>query len=233
MKKNFLLIVCAVALVLGLSSCGNKKVEESKMIPASAVTFSGENSDLLRVNADSVKVMLVNIGEDQWSVRALIPIANTKGWGWIENTYVSPDDSYHGLDLDVVYIDANGSEIGQDLSLYDDYSKISAVLKAEMEGKTDNILVKGAWENLYCAYESNKATYDKLSGINISGLTLTKQSSLSSSSYSSSSSSSSSSSRSSSDYDYDDEDLDKLYDAAEKSLELSKEAMDLYKSLDD
>ncbi len=231
MKKNFLLIVCAVALVFGISSCGNKKVEETKMIPASAVTFSGENSDLLRVNADSVKVMLVNIGEDQWSVRALIPIANTKGW--VEGKYYSPDHSYHGLSLDVAYIDANGSEIGQELSLYDDYSKISAVLKSETEGKTDNILVKGAWEGLYCAYETNKATYDKLSGINISGFTLEKESSSSSSSYSSSSSSSSSSSLSSSDYDYDEEDLDKLYDAAEKSLELSKEALDLYKSLDD
>ena len=50
---------------------------------------------------------------------------------------------------------------------------------------------------------------------------------------SNSSSSSSSSSRSNSNYDYDDEDIDKALDAAQKSLELTKDAMDIYKSLGD
>ncbi len=221
MKKNFLLIACIIALVLGFSSCGGEKhEEETKMIPASAVTISGEHSDFLEINADSVKIMLVNTDakEDKWTVRALIPFENTNAW---EDEW---DDMYK---LDQLYpkfafVDANGSEVGRDLSINDNIDKLYTLFKSKTEGKSENILVKVQFENLYSGYEENKNTFDKIAGIDISNMTLEVRHS-----YKTGSSKSNSSSRSSSDYDLDD-----AIDAAQKSLELTKEAMDMYKDLD-
>ena len=64
------------------------------MLPATAVKKSGEHSDLIKISADSVKVMLVKISEDRWTLRALIPIENTYPRESVTVMYTPSDPDY-------------------------------------------------------------------------------------------------------------------------------------------
>ena len=59
MKRNFFVMMCAVALVLGVCSCGGNQ-ELTKMIPASAVKITGDDKDFFKLAGDSVKIILTN-----------------------------------------------------------------------------------------------------------------------------------------------------------------------------
>lgn len=65
--------------MFAFASC-DKETEMTKMISADRVEFTGNNSDLFEINADSVMVKLIPIGVngDEWEVRTILPISNTE-----------------------------------------------------------------------------------------------------------------------------------------------------------
>ena len=104
MKKIKLFLLLSI-FGLFLFSCSPKQQEETKMLPASAVKMSGQHSELLEIAEDSVKVMLVKIDDNKWTLRALIPIDNRECF----------DGTRSMGNLDVEFLDANGSPIDFDL----------------------------------------------------------------------------------------------------------------------
>ena len=245
MKKNLFLIGLAIAIVLLGASCGQKEEELTKMIPASAVTISGEHEDIVSIDADSVKVMLVKADdgyeETLWAIRAVIPFKNTVEWENIEDIY-QPDENYEfeGYDeykSNVKFLDKNDSEIDFEVRIDDDAMK--DLIKSN-KIKTVNIQVKETWSLGCLGYKNAKELFDKVCSISITGIQL-KQSRISS--YSSSSRSKSSdddddddygysSSRShssSSDVDWDD--VEKATKIANEAIKTSQDAMQTLKDL--
>ena len=158
MKQKFILGAVALCLALGLTSCGEKQEELTKMIPADAVTFSGKHKSLLTIPADvdSIKVMLVCADQEngRWDVRAVIPVQNTKAWSQIPGTDTRKSTHFEPRmgNLNVTYLDANETEIGDDLSM--DGSVIESVLSS------DDIIT------------AKRALFDKVAGISLSNMEL-------------------------------------------------------------
>lgn len=176
MRQKFILGVVALCLAVGLTSCGEKQEELTKMIPADAVTFSGKHKNLLTIPADvdSVKIMLVcaDAENHRWDVRAVIPVQNTKAWSQIPGTDTRKSSYFEPRmgNLNVTYLDANESEIGDDLSM--DGSVIESVLSSD-DIITEKASVKDTWE--YSgdkSYKAKRALFDKVAGISISNMEL-------------------------------------------------------------
>ena len=176
MRQKFILGAVALCLAVGLSSCGEKQEELTKMIPADAVTFSGKHKNLLTIPADvdSVKIMLVcaDAENHRWDVRAVIPVQNTKAWSQIPGTDTRKSSYFEPRmgNLNVTYLDANESEIGDDLSM--DGSVIESVLSSD-DIITEKASVKDTWE--YSgdkSYKAKRALFDKVAGISISNMEL-------------------------------------------------------------
>ena len=176
MKQKFILGAVALCLALGLTSCGEKQEELTKMIPADAVTFSGKHKSLLTIPADvdSIKVMLVCADQEngRWDVRAVIPVQNTKAWSQIPGTDTRKSTHFEPRmgNLNVTYLDANETEIGDDLSM--DGSVIESVLSSD-DIITEKASVKDMWE--YSgdkSYKAKRALFDKVAGISLSNMEL-------------------------------------------------------------
>lgn len=178
MKRNFIFGAVALCLALGMASCGEKEkqVEMTKMIPADAVTFSGKHKNLLTIPADvdSVKIMLVCADEKnhKWDVRALIPLQNTTPWNKVPGTDKRKSSWFEPRmgNFDVEYVDANESELDEDVSFDSD---ILESLLASNDIITEKALVKDEYE--YSgdkSYKAKRALFDKVAGISISRLEL-------------------------------------------------------------
>jgi len=221
MKKiKFLALMSIIGLVF--VSCGSKSgQEESKMISANAVKLSGMHNNLLAVADDSVKIMLVKIADDSWSIRALVPIKNTMAWEDVPETDSNAPEYYIASmgNLEVQYLDENKSPVEFDVK--PDWDAVKSVLASSSE-KTEEMLIKEEYSWTAGDYKTVKEKYDKIAGIEFSKLELTKSHKASSSS----SSGSSSSSSSSSDDDWDD--IEKATKAANEMLKTAKALNDLY-----
>lgn len=176
MRQKFILGAVALCLAVGLSSCGEKQEELTKMIPADDVTFSGKHKNLLTIPADvdSIKVMLVRADEEngRWDVRAVIPVQNTKAWSQIPGTDTRKSSYFEPRmgNLKVTYVDANESEIGDALSM--DGDVIESVLSSD-DIIMEKASVKDMWE--YSgdkSYKAKRALFDKVAGISISNMEL-------------------------------------------------------------
>lgn len=218
MKKIKLLALLA-PLTMALLSCSEKGTEETKMISSSAVKTSGTHSNLLSVMADSVKVMLVNLGEDKWEVRALLPLTNEYAWEDVPGTDQSASNYFEPKmgNLDIEFLDANGSPLGINLKV--DYDVVNSVLSSNDE-KTEDLIVTEWYGG---SYKDKKTLFDKIAGISIKKMDLNEVHT-SSGSYSSSSSSSSDSDDD--DDDIDDDDWDDVEKAAKAAYKVAKEIED-------
>lgn len=213
MKKVF--IILAALAVMTFVSCGGKKEEVTKNVPLESIV--GEHSDLLTVD-DSIKVMLVNTDGDKWDVRASIPLTNTKSWSDVPGTDKNASEYFDAKmgNLEVVYYDANGSEI--DFSVGPDWDAVASVLSSE-EIKTVNISASSLWSGK--SYKDAKKIYDKVASVGLKKANLSKVWKASSSS--------------SVDDDDDidiDVDVDDLLDDYEKALEVSKKSLEAAKKVD-
>lgn len=175
MKQKFLLGAVALCLAIGLTSCGGEKQEEmTKMIPADAVTLSGKHKKLLTIPADSIKIMLVRIGDSRWDVRALIPMQNTTEWSKVPGTNPSKSKYFEPRmgNLMVHFLDANESEI--DAEVAPDYDVVGSILSSD-EIVTEKVLVKDRWESLGDkSYAARRAIFDKVAGISITNMDLSE-----------------------------------------------------------
>lgn len=216
MKRIKLFVVLSL-IGLFLFSC-SKQQEETKLIPSSAVKKSGTHSDLLTIKGDSVKVMLVKIGEDEWSLRALIPIENAT----LSNN-TSGSSSMGNMSAE--FLDANGNSI--DFELQPDWDVVESVLSSS-SFKTEDLLVKEAYHGF--EYKTAKEKFDKIAGIVLKEMKLTDGYG---NFYSSDNSYSSGSSYSSEDDDWDDVDLDDAMNAAKAATEVLKATGEVMKSSTD
>ena len=232
MKRIKLFVVLSL-IGLVLFSC-SKQQEETKMLPATAVKKSGTHSDLLEIK-DSVKVMLVKISDDRWSLRALIPIENAQAWETVTrfNTPSDPEKEYFPSmghesmfndHLSVEFLDANGSPI--DFKVDPDWDVVNSVL-ASNSVKKEDMLVKESYDINADEYKIIKEKFDKIAGIAIKKMDLHTTSKNSGSSYASGSS------YSSGDDDWDDVDLDDAVNAAKAATEVLKATGEVMKSSTD
>lgn len=226
--KKIKLFAIVTALVMVCVSCGNGKkgTEETKMLSSSTVKTSGEHSDLLSIDADSVKVMLVKIKDDHWEIRAILPMSNEYNWEDVPGTDHSASTYFEPRmgNIEVEFVDANGSPLDLDVML--DYDVIKSILSSN-DTKTEDVLVSDRYENLGDkSYKTRKELFDKIAGISIKKMDLSK---VYTSSGSSSSSSSSSSDEDDDDDDWDDDDWDDVEKAAKATKSAYKAAKAAYK----
>ena len=179
MKKSFLLIMCAVALVLGFSSCGGNSTNDStsestteeqneeelsKTIPASSVTIKGEYKDLIKVDGD-VKIILTKANyPGRWQIKAVIPTSNTKPWSEIAKTrFDSKDVSAY---LKFKYLDANESEM--DMGSLGGFKSCNLIdlLKSE-EITTEKMTIQYFSSTDGDEYKVAKEKFDKVNGAKI------------------------------------------------------------------
>ena len=147
------------------------------MIPASHVKLSGEHKGLLEVAADSVKIMLVESIKNGYEVRAIIPIRNTVAWSDI----TGGSDEYKAVldarmsNINVYFTDEYGSDIKELFNNLDvDHDIIESVIRSE-QPTTEDLLVKdknAIWGDK--SYRFKKQTFDKVDGIVISQINVTK-----------------------------------------------------------
>lgn len=217
MKKFTIIMLMAIVGLMAIS-CSKGK-EETKMIPADEVSISGGHSNLLEIDADSVKIMLVQISDKRWDVRAIIPIKNTMPWSNVPDTDESADSYFTPSmgNLHVEFVDVNGSPLSYDLQ--PDWDIVKNVLSSD-EYKTEEMLVQGMWSG--DEYKDMKTIFDKVAGIKITNADLSRT-------FTSSGSVSVSSSSSSSDDDDWDIDDDKYWEQvekAERALERQERALE-------
>lgn len=186
MKKNFLLIACVIALVLGFSSCGgNKSPEsnvqeevlrhdsESKMIPTSKIELKGEHSDLINIPVDSVEIILEFDGldnEDRYWVKVDMPVENTKTWSQFcaenkknKGPNYEPKFVYDGVGA--YFCDADGNKINSDISVYH-YDMEDVIASESIKSKEMRV------HSQTVGYDKTKKLFDKISSIVIQGITL-------------------------------------------------------------
>lgn len=189
--------------MLAFASCG-KETEMTKMISADRVKFTGNNSDLFEIGADSVTVKLipVGVGGDEWEVRAILPISNTTPWSKIPGSDQSRASFIYGVSIYPKYLDRNDSEL--DLSVQMDSQDLGSVLKSDENITKEVAITEYSFGDK--SYKKQKAYFDMIEGAK---LTID----LSWASHGSSSSSSSSTVTSSSNANWD-----KLLDEYEKCV---------------
>ena len=171
MKSNLFVMMCAVALVLGVCSCGGNQ-ELTKMIPASAVKITGDDKDFFKLAGDSVKIILTNDrpnDDDTWEVKAIMPFSNTKSWAEVkEMRKKKPNWSgVYGIsscdyETKVNYYDENGSNIDLDSKVegFDDLLKSEEITTGNVTVKHDN------WGGIG-SYERIKQNFDKVAGVKL------------------------------------------------------------------
>ena len=205
MKKSFLLIVCAVALVVNLCSCGGGAIK-----PVSE-KIQGPLGDYFQVVSKDYKEKDGKISVEIKRVKEGFPEP------WEEGMEVGYGDGDFEPLFSIELQDADGIVVSKDQSDIvwdeDDLKAVAAL---------------GVDESTSVTFGGLLLKFDGVTQFKV-GSTFEVHPEKETSSSTSSSSSSNSSSKG--DYDYDEEDIDKAIDAAQKSLELTKEAMDIYKSM--
>lgn len=148
--KHYFTLAIAAFLALGFAACSSKN-EESKFIAGDQIKMSGEYPFDLSVAADSVKIMLVNKEEDNWEVKAILPLAK---------------DDVHGKQpsLAVVFLDANGNELDYDLKAPSE--DIESVFAAD--GSSVDVPIANPWMSIVGDYKEMKTLFDKVAGIKVS-----------------------------------------------------------------
>lgn len=177
MRKTAIIVFSVLALFCCctlFTSCSKKP--QVKVIPASHVKLSGEHKDFIEVAGDA-KVMLVEVMDDLWEVRAVVPIRNTAPW-----SAIAGDDEEFEAYLDprmgsakVAFYDAYGSELYLPLckSVLDN-NVIESVLKSEKQ-TTEDLLIKDK-STLWGAkeYKAKRKVYEQVDAIVIADMSITK-----------------------------------------------------------
>lgn len=221
-KKLQLLILTAALLPLAtIVSCSGKGEEEVKTLSAESVKMSGEHKNLIQINGDEVKIMLVNSNPNDkygWEIRASMPIIGTTAWSDVPGTDESASSYFSPRmgNLSVAFLDANGNEL--EYAIAPNWDAVETVLKNAPTEEED--LICSGYSSL--DYKGAKAFYDKIQGLRISKMDLNEVHT----STSSSSSVSKSSSWDDVDLDDDLEDVKKAIKAEKKILEAYSDAMD-------
>ena len=181
------------------------------MIPADRILLKGENSNLFKLDADSVEVKLIPVGVDgdEWEVRTILPMKNTTPWSKIPGSDQNLARSIYGISIYPKYVDKYDTEL--DLNIETDYQSGLQLLKSD-DIITANIPIL-EYNFVNKDYKKQKAWFEAIDGINLTVQLSWATSTSSSSSNSSSSSYKKTSSKSSS------KNWDKVLDEYEKYVD--------------
>lgn len=222
MKKITFFLTTMLVAMTTLVSCA-KQEEEVKMIPADAVKMSGMHKDLLKITSDSIKIMLVKV-DKEWQVRAIIPFGNTTLFSEVPETDQSANSYYLPSmgNMNISYTDQNGNTL--DYVANPDWGMIEGLLKSA-PGQMEEMQFGNGWGDGSGSYKEMKAVFDKVSGLLVSNMELTRGWSASGG-------------RSSDSDDdlFDDDDLDdleKAVKAEKKMLKAAKTASDVIDAYED
>ena len=215
--KNLFVVIAVLATTMMLSSCGDSKEEQTKMISPDRVNLVGTHSNVLEVT-DSVKVLLVKVdnNEKKWTIKAIVPISNTTFWKNVPGTNTKAKEYFTSSMGNACssFIDANDSEV---LGGGMQWDKLESILSAN-EYKTVKLELQARY-SLFSEYEVDyktaKAAFDKIDGMELSKLDLTKEWRAEETSTSHSSSKS---------YDVD---LDDAIDQYERAVDAASKALDM------
>lgn len=188
MKKTLLFLAASMLLSTALVSCGGG-TEESKSLSSEDVTLSGEDSKLLEVVGDSVKVLLVNSNPEEkegWEIQAIVELKGTTPWSEVPET----DDtqlSYYEPKFDYTYVhatfvDANGSTIytaelkGDEGALLKNAPNSTVKFTCGLFDAPNAISfgVYGYGKDDSKTYKDAKAIFDKIQGVTIEEIKLVK-----------------------------------------------------------
>ena len=159
MKKTIVSIGLAFIIGTLAVSCGSSNStdsdgsEETKMISKKQVKMSGEYRDDIEV-VDSVKLLLVNIEEDKWQIKSIIPIEAGLG--------VGKENIEKGPWAKVRLLDANGLELD-----YSQYINEDDLKSAYSSSDRVDATTKAGFIGDKTSYEKLKKLFDKASCIKI------------------------------------------------------------------
>ena len=175
-KTLFVAMVAMLSTALLMFSCGPKGEEETKMISSDRVNLVGTHSELLEV-LDSIKVMLVKADADgkEWTIKAIVPIENAKYWKNVPGTNENAKEYYIAEMGNACskFLDANDSEVLEGNMQYD---KLKSILSANTykEIKLELQAHKSLFSEYRVDYKTAKAAFDKIEGMELSKLDLSK-----------------------------------------------------------
>lgn len=228
MKKTLLFLAASMLLSTALISCGGGS-EEAKSLSSDNVELSGEDSDLLEVVGDSVKILLVNSNPEEkkgWEIQAIVELKGTTPWSEVPETdntqlaYYKPEFDYSSVHA--TFLDANGNTVytaklkGDEGALLKNAPNSTVKFRCGLfnEPNTISCGVYAFAKDDSKTYKEAKAIFDKIKSVSIEEIKLVR--------VEQSTASESSISESIDDDDDDDddwEDLEKVIDAETKMLE--------------
>ncbi len=175
-KKLFLALVAVCAM--GLTACGPDKIELSKSISSDKVSLSGEHSNIIEIEGDSVKIILTPFDkeEDEWLVNAVVSFKNIEKYKNLNlNTYEHSKkyEKYYEEEIDhikQVYTDANGSVINDPKLRSDLQNKMTDAVKSK-DYASFTTTITFLYEGLDAMeYKDALALYNKVAGIEIGNI---------------------------------------------------------------
>lgn len=165
MKKFLLMIACATLMWAcgGKTSSSQQPTDETKSLDASTLTMRGKHANLFKVAADTYKVMLVQTN-DGWQVRIKVPLTLKTEFKQLK------DYKKYERELSSVYGNLlNTSEVELE-SLDLDESEWDVLLQESAE--TETSITGQTWSYKGFSYEYAKSIYDKVAGVELTGIEL-------------------------------------------------------------
>ena len=169
-------MVTMLSTALLMFSCGPKGEEETKMISSDRVNLVGTHSELLDVS-DSIKVMLVktDAGGKEWTIKAIVPVENARYWKNVPGTNEKEKEYYVAKmgNASSKFLDVNDSEVLEGNMQWD---KLESILAANeyKEVKLELQAHKSLFSEYRADYKTAKAAFDKIEGMELSKLDLSK-----------------------------------------------------------
>ena len=165
MKKFLLMIACTTLMCAcgGKTSSSQQPTDEAKSLDASTLTMRGKHANLFKVAADTYKVMLVQTN-DGWQIRIKVPLTLKTEFKQLK------DYKKYERELSSVYGNLlNTSEVELE-SLDLDESEWDVLLQESAE--TETSITGQTWSYKGFSYEYAKSIYDKVAGVELTGIEL-------------------------------------------------------------
>ena len=165
MKKFLLMIACASLMCAcgGKTSSSQQPTDEAKSLDASTLTMRGKHANLFKVAADTYKVMLVQTN-DGWQVRIKVPLTLKTEFKQLKDykKYERKLSSVYGNLLNTSEVELESLDL--DESEWDVLLQESAETETSITGQT--------WSYKGFSHEYAKSIYDKVAGVELTGIEL-------------------------------------------------------------
>lgn len=159
-------MACAFALCAcgGSSSSSASSNEESKSLPSSSIILKGKNANLYQIADETYTVLLVQT-ESDWQVRVKLNLASKTKFDQLKD-YQNYERELNG-DISAILLNSSEVEI-ESLDINDDDWDL--LLQEDADEQISTSLKTYDYKHL--SYDEAKAIFDKVAGLEISGIEL-------------------------------------------------------------